>query len=592
MRTVSRTRRPRARSSTTSDNPFPVDLEVDPVSKDIFYVNIGDGTVNRISYASSNRAPTAVASATPDVRRGAALGAAQRLRRRPTRTATRSPTRGTPTATARFGDATGKTPTVTYTNGGTYQARLLVTDPGGLSSTSTRGDRSRSRASSGPTNTVRRRRSPGTPQVGGTLSVDDRHVDRHGADHVRAPVAAVHHVRGVVLGHRRRDRATYSPQLADQGKTIRVRVTATNAGGTSAALSTAVGPVTAGRQHAADAGHRHPGRRASRGRPATRSASPGTRPTRRTAPSPRRGCRGTSSSATARRRAVTRTRSRHAPGVASGTIAAPDHEAPSYIELTLTATDAAGATASVGPAHRSADGEPDVPDQPGGLSLAVGRGPERARRRSPSRGWSTRRSSSTRRPAAGFRGATAHVHRAGPTAGGDAHDQRAGHRTRTYTAIVQRRRRADRSVRARWRRRPGPDDGARLGLGASTPTRPAPASVHVYVDGSATVLTANTTRSDVGARRTASTATRHGFNRGRSRRRPAPTRCASTASTSPALAGNTTLGCRTVTHRRLAARLARPGRRPRRVPAGRGVGASIPTPRRADTVHVYVDGDR
>ena len=31
-----------------------------------------------------------------------------------------------------FGDATGKTPTVTYTNGGTYQARLLVTDPGGL----------------------------------------------------------------------------------------------------------------------------------------------------------------------------------------------------------------------------------------------------------------------------------------------------------------------------------------------------------------------------------------------------------------------------------------------------------------------------
>ena len=48
-----------------ADNPFPVDLEADPISKDIFYVNIGLGTVNRISYASSNRPPTAVASATP-----------------------------------------------------------------------------------------------------------------------------------------------------------------------------------------------------------------------------------------------------------------------------------------------------------------------------------------------------------------------------------------------------------------------------------------------------------------------------------------------------------------------------------------------
>jgi hypothetical protein len=34
-------------------------------------------------------------------------------------------------------------------------------------------------------------------------------------------------------------------------------------------------------------------------------------------------------------------------GVATGTIAAPDHEAPSYVEFTLTATDAFGATASV-----------------------------------------------------------------------------------------------------------------------------------------------------------------------------------------------------------------------------------------------------
>ena len=48
-----------------SANPTPVDLEVDPASKDIFYVSIAGGTVNRISYTSSNRAPTARASATP-----------------------------------------------------------------------------------------------------------------------------------------------------------------------------------------------------------------------------------------------------------------------------------------------------------------------------------------------------------------------------------------------------------------------------------------------------------------------------------------------------------------------------------------------
>ena len=38
----------------------------------------------------------------------------------------------------------------------------------------------------------------------------------------------------------------YSPQLADQGKTLRLRVTATNGGGSSTATSAAVGPVTAG----------------------------------------------------------------------------------------------------------------------------------------------------------------------------------------------------------------------------------------------------------------------------------------------------------------------------------------------------------
>ena len=61
------------------------------------------------------------------------------------------------------------------------------------------------------------------------------------------------------------------------------------------------------------------------------------RPGRR--PCPPAACRGRSSSSTARPTA-TPTRSRPSTGVAGGSFAAPDHEYPSYLELTLTATDA------------------------------------------------------------------------------------------------------------------------------------------------------------------------------------------------------------------------------------------------------------
>jgi PKD repeat protein len=150
-----------------SDNPYPVDLVADPVSKDIFYVNIASGTVNRISYASSNRAPTAVASATPT------SGAAP-LAVTLNGSASTDPDGDTLTyswdvdGNGSFGDATGKTPVVTYSNGGTYQARLLVTDPGGLSATSSQVTITVTSAS-GPVNTV----APaitGTPQTGGTLT--------------------------------------------------------------------------------------------------------------------------------------------------------------------------------------------------------------------------------------------------------------------------------------------------------------------------------------------------------------------------------------------------------------------------------------
>jgi hypothetical protein len=61
-------------------------------------------------------------------------------------------------------------------------------------------------------------------------------------------------------------------------------------------------------------------------------------------------------------------------GVASGTIAAPDHEAPSYIELTLTATDAAGATTSVVRRIDPKTVNLTFATSPPGLSLAVGAG--------------------------------------------------------------------------------------------------------------------------------------------------------------------------------------------------------------------------
>jgi glucose/arabinose dehydrogenase len=150
-----------------SDNPFPVDLKADPVSKDIFYVNIALGTVNRISYASTNRAPTAVASASPTS--GAApLGVTLNG------SASSDPDGDSLTyswdtdGNGSFGDATGVSPTVTYSTGGTYQARLLVTDPGGLTATSTQVTITVTSAS-GPVNTAPPTVS-GTAQVGATLT--------------------------------------------------------------------------------------------------------------------------------------------------------------------------------------------------------------------------------------------------------------------------------------------------------------------------------------------------------------------------------------------------------------------------------------
>src|SRR4029077_6831869 len=111
----------------------PVDLKIGP-GGDLFYVDMDDGTIHRITYTAANQPPTAVINA--------------------------SPTSGTPPLTVSFtsagssdpegklltyswdlngdgtfGDATGATASYTYTTSGVYHPALRVTDDLGTSDT-------------------------------------------------------------------------------------------------------------------------------------------------------------------------------------------------------------------------------------------------------------------------------------------------------------------------------------------------------------------------------------------------------------------------------------------------------------------------
>lgn len=114
-----------------SDNPYPVDLEVDPQSGDLFYVNIG-GSIHRIIYG-SNQPPTAKATATPTY--GAAplavqFDAGQSSDPDPGDKITYSwDLNGDGT----FGDSTAVRPTYTY-SAGRYTAVLRVSDSHGATS--------------------------------------------------------------------------------------------------------------------------------------------------------------------------------------------------------------------------------------------------------------------------------------------------------------------------------------------------------------------------------------------------------------------------------------------------------------------------
>jgi len=113
----------------------PVNLEIGP-GGDLFYVDFDGGTIRRIRYFSTNRPPVAVATASPTTGAapltvtfdgsgssdpdGDALSYAWDL-----------------DADGAYDDATATRPTWTYTTGGSYAAKLRVTDPGGLSATAT-----------------------------------------------------------------------------------------------------------------------------------------------------------------------------------------------------------------------------------------------------------------------------------------------------------------------------------------------------------------------------------------------------------------------------------------------------------------------
>lgn len=350
-----------------SANPYPVDLATDPVSGDVFYVNIAFGTVNRISYTSSNRPPVAAASATPTS--GNAPLSVQL-----SATGSSDPD-GDVLAyswdvdgNGSFGDATGVSPTVSYSTAGTWTARVMVTDPGGLSATSS-GVTVTVANPSAPANTTAPSIS-GTPRVGSLLTATNGTWNGTGITYTRQWQRCVPGAGGACtdLGA---TGTTYTPQLADEGSTIRVRVTATSSGGSATVASATVGPITSGsntppspvidtpststKWSANDSisfsGH-------------ATDAQDGTVPAAKLAWEIVIGhC---SDSGCHEHPLANRN------GVASGTIAAPEHQAPSFIELTLTATDAAGATAT---AVRRID--PRTVDMtfrtdPPGLSLVVG----------------------------------------------------------------------------------------------------------------------------------------------------------------------------------------------------------------------------
>jgi glucose/arabinose dehydrogenase len=114
----------------------PVDLEIGPAG-DLFYVDLVEGEVHRVSSTSSNQVPRAAIAA--NTRSGAAPLTVQF-----DASASSDPNAGDTLQYAwdfegdgRFADATSATPSHAFTNNGVYLARVRVTDPSGASAIAT-----------------------------------------------------------------------------------------------------------------------------------------------------------------------------------------------------------------------------------------------------------------------------------------------------------------------------------------------------------------------------------------------------------------------------------------------------------------------
>jgi glucose/arabinose dehydrogenase len=112
---------------------FPVDLQMGPDGA-LYYADIGDGTIQRISYPAGNHAPTARATATPD-------HGPTPLNVSFSGTGSTDPDNDALTYTwdlngdGTFGDSTSATPSFTYSTPGVYTVRLRVSDPAGNTDT-------------------------------------------------------------------------------------------------------------------------------------------------------------------------------------------------------------------------------------------------------------------------------------------------------------------------------------------------------------------------------------------------------------------------------------------------------------------------
>ena len=111
----------------------PVDLKIGP-GGDLFYVDMDDGTVHRITYTAANQPPTAVITANP-------TNGPVPLTVSFDGTGSSDP-EGKPLSYSwdlngdgTFGDATGSTASYTYTTAGVYHPSLRVTDDQGASDT-------------------------------------------------------------------------------------------------------------------------------------------------------------------------------------------------------------------------------------------------------------------------------------------------------------------------------------------------------------------------------------------------------------------------------------------------------------------------